>query len=142
MPAHGGRCTSPGWAYTSGVSSSPSRWTWSERRRPDRLRSDPAAPLAASHAPRRPQVHVLADDAAVPLAQDSVSARTRPRPHPGGASRCGRAQVAKLCCFARRRYRHTSYHKQTKNQWARDDPAFVVVCCVLVALAATAYCIT
>lgn len=41
-----------------------------------------------------------------------------------------------------RRYRHTAYHKQTKNQWARDDPAFVVVCCVLVAIAAVAYCIT
>ena len=39
-------------------------------------------------------------------------------------------------------YRHTSYHKQTKNQWARDDPAFVVVCCALVAAAAAAYCVT
>lgn len=39
-------------------------------------------------------------------------------------------------------YRHTSYHKQTKNQWARDDPAFVVLCASLVALAATAYCVT
>ena len=42
-----------------------------------------------------------------------------------------------LCC----RYRHTSYHKQTKNQWARDDPAFVLICCGLVATAATAYCL-
>eukprot|EP00798_Chlamydomonas_sp_ICE-L_P023168 gene23166-30376_t len=39
-------------------------------------------------------------------------------------------------------YRHTAYHKQTKNQWARDDPAFVVVTCVLVALASIAYCVT
>ncbi|MEW5315733.1 MAG: hypothetical protein WDW38_007140 [Sanguina aurantia] len=39
-------------------------------------------------------------------------------------------------------YRHTAYHKQTKNQWARDDPAFVVVCCLLVAAASTAYCVT
>mmetsp|Transcript_34549 Transcript_34549/g.87356 ORF Transcript_34549/g.87356 Transcript_34549/m.87356 type:complete len:245 (-) Transcript_34549:547-1281(-) len=39
-------------------------------------------------------------------------------------------------------YRHTAYHKQTKNQWARDDPAFVVVTCILVMLAATAYCVT
>ncbi|KAJ9522064.1 hypothetical protein QJQ45_005109 [Haematococcus lacustris] len=39
-------------------------------------------------------------------------------------------------------YRHTSYHKQTKHQWARDDPAFVVVMSVLVAAAATAYCVT
>jgi len=41
-----------------------------------------------------------------------------------------------------RRYRHTSYHKQTKNQWARDDPAFVIICSLLVAAAATAYCVT
>ena len=41
-----------------------------------------------------------------------------------------------------RRYRHTSYHKQTKNQWARDDPAFVVICCLLLAVAAAAYCAT
>lgn len=40
------------------------------------------------------------------------------------------------------RYRHTSYRKQTKNQWARDDPAFVVITCMLVAVAAIAYCIT
>ncbi len=37
------------------------------------------------------------------------------------------------------RYRHSTYNKQTKNYWARDDPAFVVVCCQLVALAALAY---
>ena len=29
---------------------------------------------------------------------------------------------------------------ETKNQWARDDPAFVVVTCALVAAAACAYC--
>jgi UNC-50 family len=40
------------------------------------------------------------------------------------------------------RYRHTAYQKQTKNQWARDDPAFVVITSVLVAVAATAYCVT
>ena len=59
-----------------------------------------------------------------------------------------------------RRYRHTTYHKrachavpawqcvvltrraraETKNQWARDDPAFVVITCALVAAAACAYC--
>jgi hypothetical protein len=42
-----------------------------------------------------------------------------------------------VCC----RYRHTSYHKQTKNQWARDDPAYVIICCLLVAAAASAYCV-
>lgn len=40
------------------------------------------------------------------------------------------------------RYKNTAYHKQTKNQWARDDPAFVVVTCMLVMIAALAYCLT
>ena len=44
---------------------------------------------------------------------------------------------AHKCC----RYRHTAYHKQTKNQWARDDPAYVIICCLLVAAAASAYCV-
>ncbi|KHG13402.1 Protein unc-50 [Gossypium arboreum] len=37
-------------------------------------------------------------------------------------------------------YQHTKYHKQTKNQWARDDPAFVVICSLLLAVATIAYC--
>ncbi|KAK4799530.1 hypothetical protein SAY86_024895 [Trapa natans] len=40
------------------------------------------------------------------------------------------------CCS----YQHTKYHKQTKNQWARDDPAFVVICSFLLAVATLAYC--
>lgn len=47
--------------------------------------------------------------------------------------------LTRMCAL---RYRHTSYHKQTKNQWARDDPAFVVLCCAFLALTAVAYCIT
>lgn len=50
--------------------------------------------------------------------------------------------MLQLCVSPKTAYRHTAYHKQTKNQWARDDPAFAVVCCVLVAVAASAYCIT
>eukprot|EP00878_Enallax_costatus_P030192 GHUV01032853.1.p1 GENE.GHUV01032853.1~~GHUV01032853.1.p1 ORF type:complete len:305 (+),score=40.77 GHUV01032853.1:411-1325(+) len=50
--------------------------------------------------------------------------------------------MLQLCISPKTAYRHTSYHKQTKNQWARDDPAFVVVLCLLVAMAATAYCVT
>lgn len=38
-------------------------------------------------------------------------------------------------------YRHTAYHKQTKNHWARDDPAFLLVMSLLVSLAACAYCL-
>ncbi|XP_028070975.1 uncharacterized protein LOC114273392 isoform X3 [Camellia sinensis] len=37
-------------------------------------------------------------------------------------------------------YQHTKYHKQTKNQWARDDPAFIVICCLLLAVSTLAYC--
>ncbi|KAG2492622.1 hypothetical protein HYH03_009038 [Edaphochlamys debaryana] len=50
--------------------------------------------------------------------------------------------MLQLCVSPKTAYRHTAYHKQTKNQWARDDPAFVVVCCALVAMASLAYCVT
>ena len=49
--------------------------------------------------------------------------------------------MRQLCTSPKTVYRHTSYHKQTKNHWARDDPAFVVVCCALVAVTAVAYCL-
>lgn len=38
-------------------------------------------------------------------------------------------------------YRHTAYHKQTKNLWARDDPAFILVISLLIVLASCAYCV-
>eukprot|EP00884_Botryococcus_braunii_P007011 jgi/Botrbrau1/16310/Bobra.0066s0078.1 len=50
--------------------------------------------------------------------------------------------MLQLCLSPKTAYRHTSYHKQTKNQWARDDPAFVVITSMMVAVAAVAYCIT
>mmetsp|Transcript_1275 Transcript_1275/g.3836 ORF Transcript_1275/g.3836 Transcript_1275/m.3836 type:complete len:246 (+) Transcript_1275:403-1140(+) len=50
--------------------------------------------------------------------------------------------MLQLCTSPKTAYRHTSYHKQTKNQWSRDDPAFVVITSGLVAVAATAYCLT
>jgi ABC-type anion transport system duplicated permease subunit len=50
--------------------------------------------------------------------------------------------MLQLCVSPKTAYRHTSYQKQTKNQWARDDPAFAVVCCLLLAAAAAAYCAT
>ncbi|BDA48495.1 Protein unc-50 homolog [Coccomyxa sp. Obi] len=49
--------------------------------------------------------------------------------------------MLQLCISPKTAYRHTSYHKQTKNHWARDDPAYVVICCLLVAAAASAYCV-
>lgn len=42
--------------------------------------------------------------------------------------------MIQLCRSPKTAYKQTSYHKQTKNIWARDDPAFVVVCAGLVAL--------
>jgi len=50
--------------------------------------------------------------------------------------------LMQLCISPKTAYRHTAYQKQTKNQWARDDPAQVMVTCALVTLASTAYCIT
>lgn len=49
-------------------------------------------------------------------------------------------QMLHLCTSPKVVYQHTKYHKQTKNQWARDDPAFVVICSFLLAVAASAYC--
>lgn len=50
--------------------------------------------------------------------------------------------MLQLCIAPKTAYRHTAYQKQTKNQWARDDPAFVVITSLLVAVSAAAYCIT
>ena len=49
--------------------------------------------------------------------------------------------MLQLCTNPKLAYRHTTYHKQTHNQWARDDPAFVVICSALVCCSATAYCV-
>ncbi|XP_077211602.1 uncharacterized protein LOC143846890 isoform X2 [Tasmannia lanceolata] len=49
-------------------------------------------------------------------------------------------QMLHLCTSPKVVYQHTKYHKQTKNQWARDDPAFVVICSLLLVVAASAYC--
>ncbi|PSS19216.1 Protein unc-50 like [Actinidia chinensis var. chinensis] len=49
-------------------------------------------------------------------------------------------QMLHLCTSPKVVYQHTKYHKQTKNQWARDDPAFVVICILLLAFSTLAYC--
>lgn len=49
-------------------------------------------------------------------------------------------QMLHLCTAPKVVYQHTKYHKQTKNQWARDDPAFVVICSLLLAVSTLAYC--
>ncbi|XP_068656699.1 uncharacterized protein [Aristolochia californica] len=49
-------------------------------------------------------------------------------------------QMLHLCTSPKVVYQHTKYHKQTKNQWARDDPAFVVICSLLLIVATSAFC--
>ncbi|GMH13498.1 hypothetical protein Nepgr_015339 [Nepenthes gracilis] len=49
-------------------------------------------------------------------------------------------QMFHLCTSPKVVYQHTKYHKQTKNQWARDDPAFVVICSLLLSVSTLAYC--
>jgi hypothetical protein len=51
-------------------------------------------------------------------------------------------QMLNLCTSPKVVYQHTKYHKQTKNQWARDDPAFIVICSLLLVVATVAYCVT
>ncbi|EFA81996.1 UNC-50 family protein [Heterostelium album PN500] len=46
-----------------------------------------------------------------------------------------------LCFNPARVYRNTSWHKQTKNQWARDDPAFVVILVFFMSIASMSYAI-
>lgn len=49
------------------------------------------------------------------------------------------AQMIYLCMAPRKVYQLTSYRKQTKNQWARDDPAFVVVLVFFLSVASVSY---
>lgn len=44
-------------------------------------------------------------------------------------------QVTYLFFSPRRVYRNVYYHKQTKNTWARDDPALVLLLCACLAVA-------
>jgi len=50
--------------------------------------------------------------------------------------------MRQLLASPRTAYRQTTYHKQTKNRWSRDDPAFVVICSLFMAVSASAYCIS
>jgi len=50
-------------------------------------------------------------------------------------------QMFYLCFNPSRVYRTTSWHKQTKNQWARDDPAFVAILIVFLSMASLAYAV-
>lgn len=48
-------------------------------------------------------------------------------------------QLLYLCINPSRVYRNLYYQKQTKNRWARDDPAFILILCACVCLAAIGY---
>mmetsp|Transcript_1950 Transcript_1950/g.3880 ORF Transcript_1950/g.3880 Transcript_1950/m.3880 type:complete len:244 (-) Transcript_1950:16-747(-) len=48
-------------------------------------------------------------------------------------------QMMYLCVAPRKVYQLTSYRKQTKQQWARDDPAFIVVLVFFLTVAAVSY---
>eukprot|EP01089_Gocevia_fonbrunei_P016427 TRINITY_DN5082_c0_g1_i1.p1 TRINITY_DN5082_c0_g1~~TRINITY_DN5082_c0_g1_i1.p1 ORF type:complete len:249 (-),score=-6.23 TRINITY_DN5082_c0_g1_i1:2-748(-) len=50
-------------------------------------------------------------------------------------------QMFYLCINPSRVYRTTSYRKQTKNQWARDDPAFVAILFFFLAVASFSFSI-
>jgi len=49
------------------------------------------------------------------------------------------AQMIYLCIAPRKVYQLTAYRKQTKNQWARDDPAFLVVLVLFLVVASISY---
>ena len=48
-------------------------------------------------------------------------------------------QLVNACRSPEKLYKLTQHRKQTKNQWARDDPAFAIILCALLAVTATAY---
>ena len=50
-------------------------------------------------------------------------------------------QMVTLCTFHPQRvYKTAYYRKQTKNHWARDDPAFAMLQIIFLFLSSTAYC--
>ncbi|GAA5871287.1 hypothetical protein JCM3774_000901 [Rhodotorula dairenensis] len=48
-------------------------------------------------------------------------------------------QMGYLCIAPRRVYRNVYYHKQTKNTWARDDPAMLLLISLCLALSAVTW---
>merc|ERR1712137_1032431 len=50
-------------------------------------------------------------------------------------------QMFMLCFNPSRVYATTSLRKQTKNQWARDDPAFVAILLIFMGVASLSYAI-
>jgi len=50
-------------------------------------------------------------------------------------------QMFYLCWNPSKVYRVTAWHKQTKNQWARDDPGFVAILILFLSVASLAYAV-
>ena len=50
-------------------------------------------------------------------------------------------QMLQLCVEPKRVYRTTTFHSRVKHQWARDDPAIVVVLAYMLAVAGVAWCL-
>mmetsp|Transcript_32440 Transcript_32440/g.79389 ORF Transcript_32440/g.79389 Transcript_32440/m.79389 type:complete len:244 (+) Transcript_32440:144-875(+) len=50
-------------------------------------------------------------------------------------------QMLYLCVAPSVVYRNTKYHRQTKNQWARDDPGFTTVLMYFLVSACIAFCL-
>ncbi|KAF8880064.1 UNC-50-like protein [Infundibulicybe gibba] len=50
-------------------------------------------------------------------------------------------QLTYLCLAPRRVYRNVYFHKQTKNTWARDDPAILVLICACLFVSAIAWAV-
>lgn len=51
-------------------------------------------------------------------------------------------QLTYLCISPRRVYRNVYFHKQTKNTWARDDPAMIILISAFLCVAAVAWSVT
>ncbi|KZP17485.1 UNC-50-like protein, partial [Athelia psychrophila] len=48
-------------------------------------------------------------------------------------------QLTYLCLAPKRVYRNVYFHKQTKNTWARDDPAIIILICACLSVAAVVW---
>ena len=89
---------------------------------------------------RRARPHVLG-----PSRRHRRPGAAKPQPqlyHPLPPTRYTAWFALQLLTSPRTAFRHVAYHRQTKLQWARDDPAFPLALGGLVCGATAAYCAT